>query len=214
MTAVAKTMVGLDELGFTTRGARKTFAVGILGFLAVAFYAVYTTAPAWHLLGVGRPVVPEAFYPLTALAVLLFTTILGAITFAGLTMSLLALWQVLGKEVSFAVVRIFAGLSYLFVTLLPTIFIHLYGLPRLGLAQWLQTHNPDAYQVLFGLHRVVDLSHFLLAIVGIGILWGLGDKLQTSRVAQAAFVVVLLFTFFGISVTLGFHSALAGIHIN
>ena len=213
MTAVAKTMIGLDELGFTTRGARKTFAVGILGFLAVAFYAVYTTAPAWQLLGVGRPVVPEGLYPVTALAVLLFTTILGAITFAGLTVSLLALWQVLGKEVSFAVVRVFAGLSYLFVTLLPTIFIHLYGLPRPGLAQWLQTHNPDAYQVLFGMYRAVDLSHFVLALLGIGLLWGLGDKLQTSRVAQAAFVVVLLLTFFGISVTLGFHSTLVRIQI-
>lgn len=213
MTTIAKTMIGLDELGFTTRVARKTFAAGILGFLAVAFYSVYMTAPAWQLLGVGRPVVPEGLYPVTALAVLLFTTILGAITFAGLTMSLLALWQVLGKEVSFAVVWVFAGLSYLFVTLLPTIFIHLYGLPRPGLAQWLQTHNPDAYQVIFGLHRVVDLSHFLLAIAGIGILWGVGDKLQTSRVAQAAFVVVLLFTFFGISMTLGFHSTLVRIQI-
>ncbi len=214
MTAVAKTTIGLDELGFTTRGAWKTFQAGILGFLAVAFYSVYMTAPAWHLLGVGRPVVPDAFYPLTALAVLLITTGGLAVAFAGGTMSLLALWQILGKGVGFATVRVFAGLSYLFVTLLPTIFIHLYGLPRPGLAQWLQTQNPDAYQVIFGLHRVVDLSHFLLAIAGIGILWGVGDKLQTSRVAQAAFVVVLLFTFFSVSLTLGFHSALAGIHIN
>ena len=213
MTTVAKTMIGLDELGFTTRGAWRTFAVGILGFLAVAFYTVYTTAPAWHLLGVGRPIVPEALYPLTAMTLLLITTVFGVFAFAGATMSLLALWQVLGKKVSFAAVRIFAGVSYLFVTFLPTIFIHLYGIPRLGLAQWLQTQNQDAYQVLFGLHRVVDLSHFLLAIAGIGILWGVGDKLQTSRVAQAAFVVVLLLTFFSISLTLGFHSAVARINI-
>ena len=213
MATIAKTMIGLDELGVTTRGAWKTFGAGILGFLAVAFYSVYMTAPAWQLLGVGRPVVPEGLYPVTAMAVLLITTGGLAVAFAGGTMSLLALWQILGKEVSFAAVRVFAGVSYLVVTLLPTSFIHLYGIPRPGLAHWLQTQNPDAYQVLFGMHRAVDLSHFVLAFLGIGLLWGLGDKLRTSRVAQAAFVVVLLLTFFGISVTLGFHSTLVRIQI-
>ncbi|MFQ5882198.1 MAG: hypothetical protein ACE5I9_06970 [Candidatus Methylomirabilales bacterium] len=213
MTSVAKAVIGLDELGFTTRGSWKTFAAGILGFLAVALYAVYTTAPAWHLLGVGRPVVPEGLFPLTAMAVLLITTGGLAVAFGGATMSLLALWQVLGKGVSFAAVRVFAGVSYLFVTLLPTIFIYLYGIPRRGLAEWLLSQNPDAYQVLFGMHGVVELSHFVLALLGIGLLWGVGDKLRTSRVAQAAFVVVLLLTFFSISLTLGFHSTLVRIHI-
>lgn len=213
MTSIAKTTIGLDELGFTTTGAWKTFAAGILGFLAVALYSIYATAPAWHLLGVGRPIVPEGLYPLTAMAVFFITTGCLTTAFVGATMSLLALWQVLGKEASFAVVRAFAGVSYLFVTLFVTIFIHLYGIPRPGLEEWLLTQNPDAHRVLFGMHRVVDLSHLVLALLGVGLLWGLGDRLRTNRVAQAAFVVVLILTFFSISLTLGFHSTLVRINI-
>ncbi len=213
MTSFAKNVIGLDELGVTTEGAWKAFAAGILVFLGVALYAIYATAPAWYLLAVGQPLLPESLYPLTAMVALFLTT--GGLTsaFVGATVGLLALWQVLGKKVSFAVVRVFAGLSYLFATLFPMIFIHLYGIPRPDLDQWLLTQDPAAHQVLFGMHRVVDLSHFMLALIGVGLLWGLGDKLRTSRIAQAAFLVVVLFTYFSISLTLGFHSTLVRINV-
>lgn len=213
MTSIAKSVIGLDELGFTTKGSWKTLGAGLLGFLALASYAVYLTAPAWYLLGVGRPTVPENLYPLSAMVVLFITTGGLASAFVGATIGPLFLWEVLGKEVSFAVVRVFAGLSYLFATLYPTIFIHLYGIPRPDLDPWLLTHNPDAHQVLFGMHQVVDLSHFVLALIGVGLLWGLGDKLRTNRIAQAAFIVVLLLTYFSISLTLGFHSTLLRINL-
>jgi hypothetical protein len=213
MTSIAKNVIGLGELGFASEGARKTFAAGILGFLAVALYTIYVTAPAWYLLGVGRPVFPESLYPLTAMVVLLITT--GGLTsaFVGATIGLLALWEVLGKKVSFAVVRVFAGLSYLFASLYPSVFIHLYGIPRPELEAWLLSRNPDAHEVLFGMHRPVDLSHFILALIGVGLLWGLGDKLRTNRIVQAAFVVVVLLTYFSISLTLGFHSTLLRINV-
>jgi len=156
MTSIAKNVISLDELGFTAEGARKTFAAGVLAFLAVALSTIYVTAPAWYLLGVGQSVLPERLYPLTAMVILFITT--GGLTsaFVGATIGLLALWQALGKEVSFTAVRVFAGLSYL---------------------------------------------------------WGLGDKLRTSRIAQAAFVVVVLLTYFSVSLTLGFHSTLARINV-
>jgi hypothetical protein len=213
MTSIAKNVIGLGELGFASEGARKTFAAGILGFLAVALYTIYVTAPAWYVLGVGRSFLPESLYPLAAMAVLFITT--GGLTsaFVGATIGLLALWEVLGKKVSFAVVRVFAGLSYLFASLYPSVFIHLYGIPRPELEAWLLSRNPDAHEVLFGMHRPVDLSHFILALIGVGLLWGLGDKLRTNRIVQAAFVVVVLLTYFSISLTLGFHSTLLRINV-
>jgi hypothetical protein len=63
------------------------------------------------------------------------------------------------------------------------------------------------------MHRPVDLSHFILALIGVGLLWGLGDKLRTNRIVQAAFVVVVLLTYFSISLTLGFHSTLLRINV-
>lgn len=213
MTSIAKSVIGLEELGFTTKGSWKTLGAGLLGFLALASYAVYLTAPAWYLLGVGRPVLPESLYPLTAMVVLFITTAGLTSAFVGATVGLLALWEVLGKTVSFGRVRVFAGLSYLFATLYPTLFIHLYASPRPDLDPWLLAHNSDAHGVLFGMHRPVDLSHFILALIGVGLLWGLGDKLRTNRIAQAAFVVVVLLTYFSISLTLGFHSTLLRINV-
>ena len=105
-------------------------SVSAVVFLFAAITGVLVTTPAWYILGVGKPFLPEFLMPVTAFVLMLITT--GGLTVAwSIAISgLLVIWEVLGKKVTFPAVRLFSGLSLLIVWFLVGTYIHMYGAPR------------------------------------------------------------------------------------
>lgn len=198
--------VTLKELGLTG-DAWVPLSISVIVFLVAALSGLLVTIPAWSVLGVGRPFLPEFLMPVTAFVLLLVTTGGLTVAWSAATISFLVLWEVLGKKTTFASVRLFSGLSLLIIWFLVAGFLHIYTAPRLDLEAKLLSQNPALHYALYTFHRHNDIMHFVFAVAALAMIWGFGDGLLRNRVAQVVTLVLIWLTFFSLSLTIGLHSA-------
>lgn len=198
--------VTLKELGLT-QDAWAPLMTSVVLFLVAALTGLLVTMPAWYVLGVGRPFLPVALMPVTAFVLLLATTGGLSVAWATGTISLLALWEVLGRRTAFGTVRLFSGVSLLIVWFLVGSFTHIYAVPRPDLEAQLLSQNPGLHYALYTFHLYNDLMHFVFAIAALAMIWGYGDGLIRSRAAQVITLCLIWLTFFSLSLTIGLHSA-------
>jgi hypothetical protein len=198
--------VTLKELGLTG-DAWVPLSISVVVFLVAALSGLLVTIPAWSVLGVGRPFLPEFLMPVTAFVLLLVTTGGLTVAWSATTISFLVLWEVLGKKTTFASVRLFSGLSLLIIWFLVAGFLHIYTAPRLDLEAKLLSQNPALHYALYTFHRHNDIMHFVFAVAALAMIWGFGDGLLRNRVAQVVALVLIWLTFFSLSLTIGLHSA-------
>jgi hypothetical protein len=198
--------ITLKELGLTGE-AWMPLSISVAVFLVAALSGLLVTMPAWYVLGIGRSFLPEFLMPVTAFALLLITT--GGLTqaWALATIGFLTLWEVLGRKTTFATVRLFSGVSVVIIWFWVAPFVHIYAVPRAELEAKVLAQNPALHYALYTFHRYNDTMHFIFAVAVLALLWGCGDRLLRSRVAQVLTLVLLWLTFFSLSLTIGLHSA-------
>jgi len=200
--------ITLKELGLTG-DAWVPLSISVIVFLLAASTAIAVTTPAWHVLGVGRPFLPKFLMPGTAFVLMLITTGGLTIAWSGGTISLLALWEVLGKRTTFATVRLFTGISLLIVWFLVATFTHIYGAPRPDLEAQVLADRPALHYALYTFHRYNDVMHAVFAGASLVMIWGCGEGLLRNRAAQVITLVLIWLTFYSLSLTIGLHSAAA-----
>ena len=198
--------ITLKELGLTGE-AWVPLSISVVVFLVAALSGLLVTMPAWYVLGVGRPFLPEFLMPVTAFVLMLITT--GGLTVAWsvANISFLALWEVLGKKTSFATVRLFSGVSLVIIWFWVAPYFHIYAVPRAELEAQVLAQNPGLHYALYTFHQYNDIMHFVFAVGALALLWGYGDRLLRNRFAQVLTLVLLWLTFFSLSLTIGLHSA-------
>ncbi|MFQ5656861.1 MAG: hypothetical protein ACE5G5_04920 [Candidatus Methylomirabilales bacterium] len=202
---VART-VTLKDLGLTG-DAWVPLSFSVIVFLFAALTGVVVTAPAWYVLGVGRPFLPEFLMPVTAFVLMLITTGGLSSAWVGGTVSFLELWEVLGKKTTFATVRLFSGLLLVIVWFLVATYLHIYSAPRPELEAQVLAQNPALHYALYTFHWYNDIMHFVFALGALVMIWGYGEGLLRNRVAQVVTLVLIWLTFFSLSLTVGLHSA-------
>jgi hypothetical protein len=185
----------------------------------VAAAVVAGSRSAWVLLGAGRGLVPEAYYPLSAYALILATTLGQAAGWAGASVFGYHVLTLVGAPAGWATARVAMTLAYVGLAGLPLAAFHLLyggwllGLPRAGLAEWLLEHHPDAHWILVTAHPVVDLSLVPLGVGFLALLWGLGDRLRREAGLQTAWWLCLLGTSLAVALSLAIHSALVHVRL-
>ncbi|MEE9138401.1 MAG: hypothetical protein V3V07_07650 [candidate division NC10 bacterium] len=200
--------VTLKELGLTGDAWGPLF-ISVVAFLLAALSGLLVTLPAWYTLGVGRPFVPEFLLPVTAFMLLVITTGGLSIAWGGGTVSLLALWEVLGGRTTFTSVRMFAGLSLLMVWFIIGALLHVLGTPGPGMEAKLLSQNPALHFPFYAFHRFNDIMHFVFVGGALGMIWVYGEGLLHNRLAQVVTLVLIWLTFYSLSLTLGIDSAAA-----
>src|SRR3990172_4778452 len=150
--------ITLKELGLTG-DAWVPLSISVIVFLLAAATAITVTTPAWHVLGVGRPFLPKFVMPGTAFVLMLITTGGLTIAWSGGTISLLGLWEVLGKRTTFATVRLFTGISLLIVWSLVATFLHIYSAPRADIEAQVLADRPALHYALYTFHQYNDVMH-------------------------------------------------------
>lgn len=179
---------------------------------------VVESQSAWTLLGAGRGLVPEDYYPLWGFVLTLATTFGQAVGWAaGSGMAYYVLTR-LGMRPplswKLAMSLVYVGLGGLPLAVYDGLFGGpLLGLPREGLEQMLQAQYPDAHWLLISLHPLVDGSVAPLAIAFLGLLWFTGERPRESRVVQTLIALALLGTSLAVALSLAIHSTLAHIRL-
>jgi hypothetical protein len=204
--------VTLKELGLTGDAWGPLF-ISVVVFLLAALSGLLVTLPAWYTLGVGRPFVPDILMPVTAFMLLVFTTGGLSIAWGGGTVSLLALWEVLGGRTTFTSVRMFAGLSLLIVWFIVGGFLHVLGTPGPGMEAKLLSQNPALHFPFYTFHLFNDVMHFVFVAGALGMILVYGESLLQNRLAQVVTLVLIWLTFYSLSLTLGLDSAAARIFL-
>jgi hypothetical protein len=191
---------------------------GVIAALAVAAI-VATTPSVWSLLGAGRGLVPDAYYPVSGFVLVLATTVGQVLGWAGGSALLVHVLGLAGYPATWLRVRLAMSVVYLGLAALPLGVYHvlaggwLLGLPRIGLAEWLEANHPDARWLLLTAHPVIDLSLIPLAALFLLSLWGaLGDA-RRSRAAQTVAAVALVGTSLAVALSLAIHSTLVHIRL-
>ncbi len=185
----------------------------------VVAVVVAASKSAWFLLGAGRGLIPEEYYHLSALALMLGTTFGQVVGWAGGSWILFYLMTLAGFGATGRTARIAMSLMYLGLGGLHVFGYHLvYGqwllrMPRTGLEEWLAANHPDATWLLITAHDPVDWSLLPLGLVFLGVLWGCGERVRGSRVLQTVLALALFGTSLAIALSLGIHSTLVHIRL-
>lgn len=180
---------------------------------------VAASKSAWFLLGAGRGLVPEEYYQVSGFVLVLATTFGQAVGWAGGSAILFYVMTRAGFGATWTSARIAMSLVYLGLGALPLLVYHilygqwLLGIPRTGLDEWLTANYPDAHWLLITAHPIVDLSLIPLALVFLGLLWGLSDRAQRNLVTQTVLALALLGTSLAVALSLGIHSTLVHIRL-
>jgi hypothetical protein len=195
-------------------------AAGAVVVAALVLAAIVSASrSAWELLGAGRGLVDEPYYPHWAFVLLLGTTLGQAAGWAGGSVLLHHGLVRTGLATGWAAARLAMSLVYVGLAGLPLAVYHvifggwLLGLPREGLEGWLAQHHPDAYWLLVTAHPVVDLSLLPLGIVFLGVLWAGGPPARGSLWRLVVLALALLLTSLAIALSLGIHSTLVHIRL-
>ncbi len=189
-------------------------AVAILLLLVV-----WASPSAWTLLGAGRGLVPEAYYPVSGFLLVLGTMLTQALGWAAGTALLVYALTLVGISPTWASIRLAMTVVYLGLLMLPLLAYHvlfggwLLGIPRAGLGDWLSLHHPDARWLLITAHPVVDLSLVPLAVVFLAVLWGSGDRIRRSPGLQLVAALALLCTALAVALSLAIHSTLVHVRL-
>lgn len=187
--------------------------------VVVMVLIVAASKSAWFLLGAGRGLVPEGYYHISGLLLVLATTFGQAVGWAGGSAVGFYVMTRVGFGATWTTARIAMSLVYLGLAALPLAVYHIFygqwllGIPRAGLEEWLVTNYPDAYWLLITAHPVVDLSLIPLGVVVLGILWRFGAPLQRGAGIQTVFWLGLLGTSLSVALSLGIHSTLVHIRL-
>jgi len=188
--------------------------IAIATVAVVLLIIVTASLPAWSILGAGRGIVPEEWYPLSGFLLVLGLTlghtaswaIGSAIVFYGMT-----LWR---YRPTWETARNAMGLVYFLLGPLALLLFHaLYGewlldMPRAGLGEWLAENHPDARWFLIYGHPVVDFSVVPLAAIFALILWQYGERVQRDTTLQTALALTVLGTSLAVALSLAIHSIL------
>lgn len=202
------------------QGAWVAIVVAVVVAILAGALVVMANQPVWQLLGAGRGLIPEEYYHLSALVIVMATT-LGQ--FAGWIIGTAVLafaWHLLGKPVTPLYVRGAMTVIYLGLVALPLFFFHalfgqpLAGIPREGFAEWVAANHPGAYGLLFSAHPIVDLSLIPYAVITLALLWGLGDRVLRNRGLQIVLALVVMATSFSVALSLAIHSTLVHLRIS
>jgi hypothetical protein len=175
---------------------------------------VAASQPAWSILGAGRGLVPEDFYPVSGFFLVLGLTFGHAIGWAIGSIIVLYLMTLLRYGATWDSARIAMGVVYLALGPLLLLVYHLlYGgsllsMPRAGLGEWLAESHPDARWLLIYGHPVVDIAIIPLAVIFLGILWKYGERLQREAALQAVLALTLVGSSLAVALSLAIHSML------
>jgi hypothetical protein len=175
---------------------------------------VVASQPAWSLLGIGRGLVPEEFYPVSGFAIVLALTFAHAIAWAVGSGVLFYVMTVSGFRAAWVTLQIAMGVAYLVLGPLPLLLFHilyggaLLGLPRAGLGEWLAAEHPGASWFLMTAHPLIDFSVIPLGLLFLGLLWRYGERLQRELSCQTALALSLLGTSLAVALSIAIHSTL------
>jgi hypothetical protein len=175
---------------------------------------VAASYPAWSILGLGRGLVPEGFYPLSGFFLVVGLTFGHAIAWAIGSVIVFYLMMFLRSGDTWEIARNAMAAVYLVVGPLPLLLYHilysgwLLGMPRAGLSEWLAENHPGARWLLIYAHPVIDFSVIPLAAIFLGILWKYGERLQRETILQTALALTILGTSLAVALSLAIHSML------
>lgn len=187
--------------------------VAVLVLLAV----VAKSESAWHLLGVGRGLVPPEYYHVSGFVIVLATTIGQAVGWAGGSAFGYYLATLVGFPRGFVTWKLVMSVVYAGLGAVPLVVYHvlygtpLLGIPRAGLEEFLVRQYPDAHWLLYSSHPFVDGSLVPLAVVFLGFLWFTGEAPRRSRAVQTVLALALVGTSLAIALSLAIHSTFAHI---
>jgi hypothetical protein len=187
-------------------------ALGLLGIVS-------RSRSAWELLGAGRGVVPEAYYPVSGYLLVLATALGQAAGWAIGSALLVYAMTLLGLAPTWMRVRVAMTVVYLGLAALPLAVFHalvggwLLGLPRTGLEDWLAARHPDAHWLLIEAHPVVDLSLLPLGAVFLLAVWGAFGDPRRGLAARTIGALALLGTSLAVALSLAIHSTLVHIRL-
>ncbi len=198
--------ITLKELGLTG-DAWMPLSASVVVFLLAAITGIVVTTPAWFVLGVGRPFLPEFLMPVSAFVVMLITTGGFSIAWSIGVIGCLTLWEVLGKKTTFPTVRLFCGLSLFIVWSLVGIYLHVHSIPKPELEAQVLAQNPALHYALYTFHSYNNWMHFVFTVAALVMLWGYGQGLLRNRVAQVITLVLIWLIFYSLSLTIGLQSA-------
>lgn len=195
---------------------RNTPVAVLVAALATAlgsFAIVMRTASAWHLLGMGRGLVPEEYYPYSGYAVVLATTLGQFVGWVASSAVLAYAWgRLVRRPVTPLMVHTAMIMAYLGLATVPLATYHLLfgqpllGLERHGLEAWLAGAYPDAHALLYTAHPWVDLSLVPLGIAVVAILWRTRDERLGSLGIQLLLALLVMTTSLAVALSLAIHS--------
>lgn len=216
----AETTVGIEtkQVPWPDWLGRLWIPVGIAAAVitVAGVLVVMASRSAWLLLGAGRGLVPEEYYHVWGMLIMLGTTFGQAAGWAGGSAIGYYVMTLVGFRATWTTARIAMSLVYIGLAAIPLSAYHTYdrwllGIPRLGLEEWIAVNVPDSRWFLLTTHEVVDYSLIPLGVVFLGLLWGLGERLKRDPLLQTVAAIALLGTSLAMALSLGIHSIL--IHI-
>ncbi|MGH7831584.1 MAG: hypothetical protein ACREP8_15570 [Candidatus Binatia bacterium] len=193
---------------------RRPVGIAVIAVTILLLIIVATSPSAWWLLGAGRGLVSEEYYPVWGF-ILTFGTLFGqAVGWAAGSAIAYYLMTLFGFPPGWATARLAMSIVYLGLAALPLSVYHIFyggwllSIPRAGLYEWLAESYPSAYWLLAYAHPVIDLSLIPLGIVFLGILWKYDERLQREPAYRTALALSLLGTSLAVALSLAMHSML------
>ena len=175
---------------------------------------VAASHPAWSILGLGRGLVPESFYPVSGFFLVVGLTFGHAIAWAVASVAVFYLMVFFKYGNTWETARNAMAVAYFVLGPLPLLLYHilyggwLLGMPRGGLGEWLGESHPGGRWLLIYAHPVIDFSVIPLAAIFLGILWKYGERLRRETILQTALALTILGTSLAVALSLAIHSML------
>jgi hypothetical protein len=196
-------------------------AVAALIGAAIVLAVIVVASPStFELLGAGRGLIPEDFYPVWGYLLLLATVVglvIGCVAGSALLFYVLTL---AGQPSGWRTARLAMTLVYLALLPLPLLLYHalfggwLLGMARTEVGAWLTEHYPDAHWLLVTAHVPIDLVLIPLALVFLVLLWGGGERTLRLRWAQTLLWLVVALSALAVALSLTIHSTLVHLRMS
>ncbi len=186
-----------------------------LAITAVVLAVVVALSPStFALLGAGRGLVEEDYYPAWGFVLVLGTVVAQVIAWVAGSALVFYLLTLAGRASGWGTVRLATTLVYLGLIGVPLLLYHalfggwLLGLGRADVSEWLLQHYPDAHWLLIGAHIWIDLALIPLTIAFLAVLWRLGERIAQLPRAQTLLWLVVCLAALAVALSLTIHSTL------